>query len=150
MEFEFALALAFVVIGIFMLLAEAVTPGSFIIVPATVLLALGILGLLNPAWLFSWWSPLIALAILIPMTFAAFKLYQMLAPPAPPETTVGTSLVGKTGIVEKRIVPGNISGKVRIDNDTWSATSKEMILEGTRIRVLDSEGVHVIVAPESP
>jgi len=145
MDFETSLALAFVIIGILMLLAEAATPGSFIIVPATVLIVLGIIGLINPKWVLTWWSPIVAVIVLIPMTFASFKLYQMLAPPAPPETTMGTSLKGKMGIVTTRVVPGHIKGKVRIDNDTWSATAFDMIPEGARVRVIDSKGVHVVV-----
>jgi len=147
MDLEITFALAFVIIGIFMMLAEAVVPGSFILVPATVLLILGLFGLIYPAWLFTWISPIIALAVLIPMTFAAFKLYQMLAPPAPPETTVATSLIGKIGIVDRHVVPGNIRGKVRIDNDIWSATSSNPIPKGIRVKVVDSSGVHVNVEP---
>ena len=147
MALESTLALAFVILGIILLLVEAATPGSFIIVPATVLMVLGIFGLINSDWLFAWWSPIIAVIIMIPMTYAAFKLYQMLAPPAPPETTVATSLIGKTGIVTRRVVPGNIKGKVRIANDTWSSTANDVIPEGTKVHVIRSEGVHVVVEP---
>lgn len=145
MEFESALALAFLIIGILMLLAEAATPGSFIIVPATVLIVLGIIGLINPEWFLTVWSPIIAVIVLVPMTYIAFRMYQMLAPPAPPETTVATSLIGRKGIVMRRVVPGNIRGKVRIENDTWSATSHEMIPEGIHVIVTESRGVHVVV-----
>lgn len=147
MALESTFALAFMILGIILLLVEAVTPGSFIIVPATVLIVLGIIGLINSDWLFIWWSPIIAVIIMIPMTYAAFKLYQMLAPPAPPETTVGTSLIGKTGVVITRVVPGNITGKVRIANDTWSSTADVVISKGTKVHVVRSEGVHVVVEP---
>jgi membrane protein implicated in regulation of membrane protease activity len=147
MALESTFALAFMILGIILLLVEAVTPGSFIIVPATVLIVLGIIGLINSDWLFIWWSPIIAVIIMIPMTYAAFKLYQMLAPPAPPETTVGTSLIGKTGVVITRVVPGNITGKVRIANDTWSSTADVVIPKGTKVHVVRSEGVHVVVEP---
>jgi len=147
MALESTFALAFVILGIILLLVEAVTPGSFIIVPATVLIVLGIFGLINSDWLFTWWAPIIAVIVMVPMTYAAFKFYQMLAPPAPPETTVGTSLIGKTGIVITRVVPGNITGKVRIANDTWSSTSDDVIPEGTKVLVVRSEGVHVFVEP---
>ena len=147
MALESTFALAFMILGIILLLVEAVTPGSFIIVPATVLIVLGIIGLINSDWLFIWWSPIIAVIIMIPMTYASFKLYQMLAPPAPPETTVGTSLIGKTGVVITRVVPGNITGKVRIANDTWSSTADEVIPKGTKVHVVRSEGVHVVVEP---
>ena len=140
------LALAFVIIGVLMLLAELASPGAFIIVPATVLIVLGGVGLIYPDWLLSWWSPLIAVIVLVPMTLVTMKLYQNLAPPAPPETTVGTSLVGQVGVVVSEVRPNNLKGKVRIRHDTWSATSRSTIIPvGTRVLVTASEGVHVTV-----
>jgi len=146
------LALAFVIIGILMLLAEAASPGAFIIVPATVLLVLGGIGLIYPDWLLTWWAPLAAVVVLVPMTLVTIKLYQNLAPPAPPETTVATSLKGMVGVVEKDVLPDSLKGKVRVANDTWSATSSKMIPAGRRVVVKDSKGVHVIVeeVPENP
>ncbi|MDH3366038.1 MAG: NfeD family protein [Thermoplasmata archaeon] len=140
------LALAFVIIGILMLLAEAASPGSFIIVPASVLIVLGGVGLLYPDWLFTWWAPMAAVVILVPMTLVTIKLYQNLAPPAPPETTVATSLVGLTGVVVTEVSPDNLRGKVRIAHDSWSATSaSKTIPAGTKVVVVGSEGVHVRV-----
>lgn len=141
----FLIALSFVIIGILMLIAEAVTPGSFIIVPGTVVLVLGLLWMANPDWTLAWWSPIVAVIVLVPMIFASIKLYQMLAPPAPPETTVASSLIGKKGQVTKEIVPGDISGKVRVDNDIWSATASKRIPIGTKVVVLESKGVHIVV-----
>jgi len=145
MDPETTLSLAFVVIGILMLLAEAASPGSFIIVPASVLLVLGGIGLMYPDWLVSWWSPLAAVVVLVPMTIVTIKLYQKLAPPVPPETTVATSLVGQYGVVVTEVTSGNLKGKVRIANDVWSATSTRTIPAGKRVVVRGSEGVHVKV-----
>ncbi len=141
----FWIALAFVIVGIILLLAEAAAPGSFIMVPGTVIIALGLIWMLYPSWTLQWWSILIALAILIPMIFVAIKLYQKLAPPAPPETTVATSLVGKTGVVLKEVEPNDLSGKVRIEGQTWSAMAANRIPVGTAIVVSESRGVHVVV-----
>jgi membrane protein implicated in regulation of membrane protease activity len=140
------LALAFVIIGVLMLLAELASPGAFIIVPASVLIVLGGMGLIYPDWLLSWWSPLVAVAILVPMTLVTMKLYQNLAPPAPPQTVVATSLLGQKGVVLTDVYPGTLKGKVRIDNDTWSATSvSDVIPAGRNVVVKASEGVHVTV-----
>ncbi|MGD9963052.1 MAG: NfeD family protein [Thermoplasmata archaeon] len=139
------LALAFLIIGILMLLAEAASPGSFILVPATVLIVLGGIGMLYPDWLLTWYAPLTAVIVLVPMLIITIYLYQKLAPPAPPETTVATSLVGMTGVVVTEVVPDNMRGKVRIANDTWSAISKTPIPAGKRVVVKASEGVHVKV-----
>jgi len=145
METGMALGLALLIIGILMVLAELASPGAFILVPATVLIVLGGMGMVAPDLLLSWWSPLLAVIILIPMTFVTMKMYQKLAPPAPPETTVATSLVGQKGVVEYEVVPNKLSGKVRIDHDTWSATSSTVIPVGKKVVVKASEGVHVMV-----
>lgn len=139
------LSLVFIVIGVLMLLVELSQPGSFLLVPATVLLALGGIGLIFPDLLLTVWSPVIAVVILVPTTLLTIKLYQRLAPPAPPETTVATSLIGKEGVVETEVVPGSLKGKVRIANVVWSATSTNPIPVGKRVKVVRSEGVHVTV-----
>ncbi|MCU0852382.1 MAG: NfeD family protein [Thermoplasmata archaeon] len=141
----FELGLAFLIIGVLMLLAEISSPGAFIIVPATVMVVLGLVGMLAPDILISWWSPIIVVAVLIPTTLFTIKMYQKLAPPAPPQTTMGTSLIGQTGVVEVDVTPDSLKGKVRIANDTWSATASKMIPKGTQVVVKTSEGVHVIV-----
>ena len=145
MELGQQLGLALVIIGIVMVLIELVTPGAFIIIPATALLVLGFIGLAAPDILLEWWSPIIAVAIMVPMTYVTMKLYQRLAPPAPPETTVATSLVGMVGVVTSQVSPNNLRGKVRIEHDSWSATSSKVIPLGKRVVVKASEGVHVTV-----
>lgn len=139
------LGLAFIIGGILLLLAEAASPGAFMLVPATVLLVLGAIGLVAPSILLSWWSPLITAVIVVPTTIFTIKFYQKLAPPAPPETTVATSLVGMVGVVEAEVVPNSLKGKVRIEHDTWSATSDRPIPVGRKVKVKTSEGVHVTV-----
>jgi membrane protein implicated in regulation of membrane protease activity len=139
------LGLALLIIGVLMLLAEVSAPGSFILVPATVLIVLGGIGLVAPGILLQWYSPIIALIIAVPMTYVSIRLYQKLAPPAPPETTVATSLVGMKGVVVTETRPDTLKGKVRIEHDTWSATSAKPIPAGTQVIVVASEGVHVTV-----
>ena len=139
------LGLAFIVVGIILLLAEAASPGAFMLVPATVLLVLGAIGMIAPSLLLSWWSPLITAIIVVPTTIVTIKFYQKLAPPAPPETVVASSLVGQIGVVVTEVVPHSLKGKVRIANDDWSATSTKAIPAGTKVVVKSSEGVHVMV-----
>ena len=139
------LGLALVIGGIILLLAEAASPGAFMLVPATVLLILGAIGLVAPSILLSWWSPLLTAIIVVPTTILTIKFYQKLAPPAPPETVVATSLVGQMGVVVTEVVPNDLKGKVRIANDTWSALSDKPIPAGRKVIVKSSEGVHVKV-----
>jgi membrane-bound ClpP family serine protease len=142
----FWIALAFIIVGILMIIAEMAAPGSFIIVPGTVVLVLGILWMIQPEWTLQWWSIIVAVIVLIPMIIAAIKLYQMLAPPAPPETTVASSIIGRKGIVISEIIPNTITGKVRIENnETWSATAPTRIAVGVPVKVIESRGVHIVV-----
>jgi len=139
------LAIMFVIAGAVLLIVEAVSPGVFMIIPGTVLIILGIIGYFYPDFLVSKLSPVLALAIAIPVTVGTVKLYQILARPEPPTTTVTESLIGREGVVTVATSSENIKGKVRIGTDTWSARSSEPIERGTEVIVADSEGVHVTV-----
>ena len=147
---EFTVGLIMLVIGVIMLMVEAATPGTFIAVPATVLIVLGIIAMAVPGFLYSIWSPIIAVVVGIPMTLVTMRFYAHFSPPSPPTTTVGESLISRQGIVTVEIRPHSISGKVRIGNDIWSATSDETIHAGERVLVTGSEGVHVIVKHLNP
>ena len=140
------LALIFVIAGAILLIIEAMSPGVFMLIPGTVLVILGIIGYFYPDFLTSVYSPILALVIAVPVTLGTVKMYQLLAKPEPPTTTVAESLVGREGIVTIRTGPENIRGKVRIGTDTWSATSSETLEAGTEVEVIESEGVHVLVA----
>ncbi|MCL1984217.1 MAG: NfeD family protein [Methanomassiliicoccaceae archaeon] len=140
------LAIIFVIVGAMFLIAEALTPGAFLLIPGTVLVIIGLVGYIYPDFLYSTWSPLFALAVAVPVTLGTIRMYQFLAQPEPPTTTVAESLMGKEGVVTVRTVPENIKGKVRIDTDVWSATSDGPIEVGTEVVVTESQGVHVKVA----
>ncbi len=142
---ETTLGLIFLVVGIVLLLVEASSPGFFIAVPATILIVLGLLGMFIPNFYFSAWAPISAIAVGAPLTYLTILLYQRLAPPSPPITTVGGSLIGRTGVVVRDVVPDSIRGKVNIDHQVWSATAEELIPAGTRVNVVGSRGVHVTV-----
>ncbi len=134
-----------IVLGTLLLLLEIHAPGTFLLVPATVLIFLGVLSILFPGVIFTWWAPIAAVIVLVPTTFLTIKLYQRLSPPGPPETTVATSLVGMKGVVTVDVYPNNLRGKVVIENDTWSATADSLIAQGKNVVVVSSEGVHVVV-----
>ena len=127
----FIVAIGIIIIGAVFLIIEAFSPGAFMVIPGTVLVIIGVIGALLPDFLFSLWSPLLALILAVPITLLTVKGYQKLAEPAPPTTTVTDSLVGKTGVVTVATEDGNMKGKVRIGSDQWSATSDEPLEEGT-------------------
>ena len=141
----FTVAVILIIAGAAFLIFEAFSPGAFMVIPGTVLVILGLIGAAFPDILDSWWSPVIALVVAIPVTLVTIKGYQRLAVPEPPTTTVVDSLVGRTGRVTVATESGNMRGKVKIGSDTWSATSDEPIEAGAEVIVESSEGVHVHV-----
>jgi membrane-bound ClpP family serine protease len=139
-------AIILIIIGAILLIIEAVSPGVFMLIPGTVLVILGIIGYIYPDFLFSVWSPILALMIAVPVTLGTVKMYQILGSTEPPSTTIAETLIGLYGTVTVRTEPGNLKGKVRIDSEIWSATSAEPIEAGAEVKVIESEGVHVTVA----
>jgi len=138
-------SLIIIIIGAILILLEALNPGAFLVIPGTVLVIVGIIGYAVPDFLFSIYSPLVAIAIALPLTIITIKLYQVLAKPVPPTTTVTDSLIGKRGKVTVETSPGNLRGKVRIGMDIWSADSDDTIPAGVTVEVIAAEGVHVTV-----
>ena len=138
-------ALIIIIVGAVMILIEAKNPGAFFIIPGTVLVIVGAIGYAVPDFLFSIYSPIVAVVLALPVTLITIKLYQILAKPVPPTTTVTDSLVGKKGKVITATDPNSLKGKVRIGMDIWSANSEEPIGEGEQVEVVAAEGVHITV-----
>ena len=138
-------ALIIIIVGAVMILIEAMNPGAFFIIPGTVLVIVGAIGYAVPDFLFSIYSPIVAVVLALPVTLITIKLYQILAKPVPPTTTVTDSLVGKKGKVITATDPNSLKGKVRIGMDIWSANSEEPIGEGEQVEVVAAEGVHITV-----
>ncbi|MCK5292474.1 MAG: NfeD family protein [Thermoplasmata archaeon] len=145
MEWEWQIGLIFVIVGVILFIVEVASPGFFVAIPASVLIILGALGMILDGFFLSMWSPIVAIGVTVPAFLGTMYAYKRLAPPQPPTTTVGRSLVGKRGIVDTDIIPNTIKGKVRIENQTWSATSDHYIPKDTLVEVVQSRGVHVIV-----
>lgn len=145
MEWEWQIGLIFVIVGVILFIVEVASPGFFVAIPASVLIILGALGMILDGFFLSMWSPIVAIGVTVPAFLGTMYAYKRLAPPQPPTTTVGRSLVGKRGIVDTDIIPNTIKGKVRIENQTWSATSDHYIPKETLVQVVESKGVHVIV-----
>ncbi len=142
------MGLVITIIGLVLLGIEVATPGqTFMAIPGTVTVALGIISMLLGPWLFSqfWYAPVIAVIIAVPVTAVTMWGYKKLSKGHPPTTVVGDSLIGRQGVVTVAIAPDSIKGKVRIGNESWSATADGPIDAGARVEVVSSEGVHVRV-----
>jgi membrane protein implicated in regulation of membrane protease activity len=140
-----AIGLALLIIGIIFIIAEAATPGFFIGVMGTAFIAMGIVGIFFPFILDTPWSPIIVVIVTSGSMLGAVMFYRRLGKSQPTATTITESNVGKEGIVMENIEPHNLKGKVKISHQIWSATSDENIPKGATVRVIDWEGVHVIV-----
>jgi len=146
---SWVMGLIILVIGLILLGIEVATPGqTFMAIPGTVAVVLGLISMLLGPWLFSqfWYAPVIALTISLPVTAITVWGYKKLSKGHPPTTLVGDSLIGRQGIVTVEVVPDSIRGKVKIGNESWSATSDTPIVVGAKVEVVSSEGVHVQVA----
>ncbi len=140
----FWLGVALVIIGLILLLAEVHIPGFFIAIPGTILLILGL------AIMIMGNVDIVTASILIIISAIGSSLftlwfYRKLGEPELPSTTTPDQFVGKTGIVTKEIEPGTLKGKVRIENQIWSATADDKIEEGKKVVVKKAEGVHLVV-----
>ncbi len=133
-----------IIIGLGLLIVEASAPGFFVAVPGTILIVLGTVTLLIPDFAQNY-APAIIVATAVVSSIITITFYRRVAPGQMPLTTSMDILVGKEGIVLKRVSPDSISGKVKIDNQIWSATSDGIIEEGKKVKIISSEGVHVKV-----
>lgn len=142
-------AIICMIIGLILLIVEALTPGFFAVIPGAVLVVIGVMGYFIDGFFDNTYL-LVASAIIVTVavTFVTIKVYQILAKPEPPTTTVTDSLIGKEGTVTSDVEPGSLKGKVKIESDSWSATSESPIKAGTEVFVYDAEGVHIKVRPK--
>ena len=138
--------LAFVIVGILLFVIEVFQPGFLIAVPGTVFIVLGILlsfGVVDGMLLLP-----IGLAVGLGSLYGTMQLYQSLAPPDTPSEMSIETMVGKTGIVTKEVIANERMGKVKIGLEEFRATSEENISVGTKVKVINAEGITVTVVPE--
>ncbi|MCL1811865.1 MAG: NfeD family protein [Methanomassiliicoccaceae archaeon] len=143
------IAIILMIIGLVFLIVEALTPGFFAVIPGAILVVVGVFGYFIDGFFDSMlYMGVTVFVVALVVTFITIKGYQILARPEPPTTTVVDSLIGKEGVVIADVKPGNLKGKVRIDTDSWSATSDTVIKTGSEVIVYAAEGVHVKVRPK--
>ena len=147
MPFEPAstVGLTLLILGIIMIIAEVATPGFFIGVIGTAFIAMGIIGMVFPYIFDSPFSVVIVVVVTAGAMLAAILFYRRLGRSQPTATTITESNVGKQGIVMEDIEPHSLHGKVKIKHQIWSATADVHIPKGGKVKVIDWDGVHVIV-----
>jgi len=144
MVLELEVGWLMIIVGLGLLIIEAAQPGFFVAVPGTTLIALGVVTLLIPE-VAQDYAPAIIVATAFVSSIITVYMYRKMAPGQKPQTTSMDILAGKEGVVIKTVNPDSISGKVKIENQLWSATADGVIEEGQKIIVISSVGVHVKV-----
>lgn len=139
------IALCIIILGALLIIGEAISPGVYMIVPGTVLVILGIVGYVFPDFLFSIWAPITMVFVGLLASVITVMAYRRLGAPEPPSTSVSDGLVGKIGVVTVATSFDNLKGKVKIGSELWSARSSVAIPEGKTVKVVSTEGVHVVV-----
>lgn len=141
-----ALGWLLIVIGAVLLLVEVHSPGFFATVPATVMIIFGILLLLGMDIFNNGWGIVIGVIVAIAAAGFTVWIYSRITTDESPTTISRDSLVGKEGRVAKDVDPHTLSGKVLIGTTEWSARSNGPVIPaGKSVKVVDSEGVHIIV-----
>ena len=141
----YTVSLALMLVGLILIALEPIVPGFFISVVGVFLTVMGIVGYIWPDSLESPVAILVAVLITAVAGVGLVYTYKTLGANQEPQLMVASSLVGKTGMVKKKITPYSLDGKVDIENTMWSAESDHEIPEGTLVKVIESEGVHVVV-----
>lgn len=135
-----------VIAGALLLLVEVHSPGFFAAVPATVLIILGVLLLLGIDIFNSGWGVIVGVVVAIGAAGVTVWMYSRITPDESPTTVSRDSLIGKVGKVVHEIDATTLKGKVTIGSTEWSAHSTgPVIAEGKKVRVIDAEGVHIVV-----
>lgn len=141
-----ALGWLLILAGAVLLLIEIHSPGFFATVPATVMIALGILLLLGVDIYNSGWGAIVGVTVAIIAGGITVYLYSRMTPNESPTTVSRDSLIGREGIVIKVVDPKTLNGKVNVSSAEWSAHSTgATIPAGKKVKVVDSEGVHIVV-----
>lgn len=143
------LGTALIIFGLLLFVLELSSPGFFIGIPATVSIALGLIAIILQDQVNTWPVFFFVIFVCVLTFIYTMKFYQKLAPPEKRLThvTAGESLIGRKGTVTQEIDHDTIKGSVRIDGQIYSARAfhEELIPPDTKIEVVDSKGVHVIV-----
>ena len=135
-----------IVLGAVLLLVEVHSPGFFATVPATVMIALGILLLLGIDIFNSGWGAIVGVSAAIAAGAITVYAYGRITPDESPTTISRDSLIGREGVVIKQVDAATLNGKVSVSSAEWSAHSNgATIPSGRKVRVVGAEGVHIIV-----
>lgn len=132
--------------GAILLLVEVHSPGFFATVPATVMIFLGMLQIAGVDISNPWMGGILGVAVAICAAAVTVWMYGRITPDESPTTISRDSLVGMEGRVKIPVDATTLAGKVVLGSTEWSARSNGgSIPTGKKVKVVSSEGVHIIV-----
>jgi membrane protein implicated in regulation of membrane protease activity len=132
--------------GVILLLVEVNFPGFFATVPATVMIFLGVLQVAGVDISNPWMGGILGIIVAICAAIVTVWMYGRITPDESPTTLSRDSLVGKEGLVKVPVDATTLSGKVMLGSSEWSAlTTSGTIPAGKKVKVVSSEGVHIVV-----
>jgi len=136
-----------IILGTIFLVVEASNPGFFIAVPGTVMIILGAMVLLGVDIFSGPLGLVVGVVSAVIVSLVTIWLYRRINPgDTVPVTISRDSIVGREGRVTRKVVPGDLSGKVLVSGQEWSARSNGgEISVGATVRIISAEGVHVVV-----
>ncbi len=143
----FILGIIFFIMGLIFIIVEVSEPGFFIGIPGTILIILGVVMIYFPWIMATIWGPIVFIILGVSITAGVFWMYRYISHPERQSeaTTTRVNLIGRKGKVTRKVVPDELKGKVKIESQIWSATADMEIEEGAKVKVIDAEGVHVVV-----
>jgi membrane-bound ClpP family serine protease len=146
-QFSLTIGWIMIIIGTAFMVIETTSPGFFIAVPGTVLIILGVLFVLGVDVFSSPAGIVLGVLIALAASLGTIWIYRRINPDeAFPVTISRDSLLGREGIVTRKVIPDSIEGKVQVAGQEWSARSETgEIAAGVRVKVVKSEGVHIVV-----
>jgi len=137
-----------IIMGSALFAFELIHPGAWLLIPASIMIAAGLLYLTLPSLLLnSYFGPGVVVLVAFVAALATIPYYKWVAPTHAPLSTTVQSLQGQMGVVVVPVVPDSLRGKVQIQSEIWSARAEQPIAAGTRVRVVSGEGVSVFVRP---
>lgn len=132
--------------GALLLLVEVHSPGFFATVPATVMIFLGMLQVAGVDISNPWMGGILGVIVAICAAGFTVWMYGRITPDESPTTISRDSLVGMEGQVKIPVDATTLAGKVVIGSTEWSAqTIGGTIAVGKKVKVVSSEGVHIVV-----
>jgi len=131
------------ILGLALIIAETLLPGTFFLWMGVSALVLGVLAWLIPAM--GWETQLMLFAVLSLVSIVGWRMYQRRHPDETDQPSLnrrGEQYIGRVFTLETAIENG--FGKVRVGDSPWRVKGEDAAA-GTRVRVTAADGIVLVV-----